>query len=192
MASLLGRDPRADDLVVLGVDAGQPAGGRDRLERAQQLTVRDSREALRMGLEGRELERRRAGVDERLHVGDRPARRDRRPQRDVDVRLALNVGDLGLERVDAVDRTGGVVGHVDDRRDAAGRGRQRAALDPLAVVAAGVDVDVDGSREQQRVAEIEAATGLAQLLDAAVANRDTGPLRRAAGGHDPTRELLDH
>ncbi len=38
-----------------------------------------------------------------------------------------------------------------------GGGRQRAAFDPLAVVAACVDVDVDGSRQQQRVAEVEPA-----------------------------------
>ncbi len=63
---LLGRDPGADDLVVLGVDSGQTAGRSDRLERAQQLTVGDPREPLRVGLKGRELERRRARVDQRL------------------------------------------------------------------------------------------------------------------------------
>jgi hypothetical protein len=52
-------------------------------------------------------------------------------------------------------------------------------------------MDIDGSGEQQRVAEIQPAAGLAQLVDAAVSDRDTGPRRPAAGGQDPTRELLD-
>ncbi len=94
---LLGGDAGADDLVVLGVDPGQPAGLRDRGERAQQLGVGDPREALWVGLEGGELERRRARVDEIADLLDRAARRDRRPQRDVDDRLAAHIADLGVE-----------------------------------------------------------------------------------------------
>ena len=58
---LLGCDPGADELVVLGVDSGQTTGRRDRLERAQQLGIGDPGKALRMGLECRQLERRGAG-----------------------------------------------------------------------------------------------------------------------------------
>ena len=68
---LFGGDPGADDLIVLGVDPGQAAGLRDRGERAQQLGVGDPREALRVGLEGGELERRRARLDEVTDLFDR-------------------------------------------------------------------------------------------------------------------------
>ena len=136
--------------------ARPPARG-DGGERAQQLAVGDAREAPRVGLERRELERRRAGVDELLHVLDRPARRNRRPQRDVDDGLPPDVCDLGRERRRRVDRAlGVVVGHVDDRRHAAGRGGAGAACDPLAGIAAGMDVDVDGTGEQERVAVVAA------------------------------------
>ena len=101
VAAVAGRhlrgDPGPDDLIVLGVHSGQSAGAGDRREGAEQLGVGDPRKPLRMGLEGRELERRRAGIDELLHLLDRSSRRDGRPQRDVDHGLPLHIGDLRPE-----------------------------------------------------------------------------------------------
>ena len=191
---LLGRDPGADDLVVLGVHADQAARLRDRGERTQHLSVRDAREALRVGLEGGQLERGRAGVDEVGDLVDRAAGRDRRPQRHVDDRLAAHVGDLGLERGQRVDGAGGVVGHVDDRRHAAGGRRARAPLDPLLGVAARVDVDVDGAGEEERVPVVIRAgggrVGRTNVDDAPLRHRHAGAAHRSVGLEDLTRDLL--
>ena len=72
---LLGGDAGADDGVVLGVDSGQAAGLCDRGERAQQLGVGNPRKPLWVGLEGGELERRGARVDEIPDLVDRASRR---------------------------------------------------------------------------------------------------------------------
>ncbi len=101
MAGLnLGGDPGTHDLVVLSVDPGQAAGVGDGSEGGQQLSVGDTREPLRVGLEGRQLEGGGAGGHERLHILDPPAGRDGGPQSDIDVGRALHVGHLVLERVE--------------------------------------------------------------------------------------------
>ena len=122
----LGVDSGAHDLVVLGVHAGHAPGGRNRGEGGEQLAVGDPRETLRVGLEGRELERRGARLHELRHVLDRPAWGTVAQTR-LDVRLAPDVGDLRGERLRRLHRALGVVGHVDDRRDASGRGGAGAA-----------------------------------------------------------------
>ena len=160
---LLGRDPGAHDLVVLGVDAGQAAGGGDLLERRQQLPVGDPREALRVGLEGRELERGGPGGDERRDLVDRARGAAPSPTAPTSTCASRSTSaTLAANASSGVDRTGGVVGHVDDRRHAARGGGARAALDPLAVVAAGVDVDVHRAGQQQRVAEVERRRAVAR------------------------------
>ena len=193
----LGVDPGADDVIVLGVHAGKAAGRRDPRECRQQLAVGDPREALGVRLEGRQLERRGAGLDERGDVLDRAARRHRRPQRDVDAGLALDRGGLGRERLRRLDRAVGVIGHVDDRRDAAGGGGGRAAIDALLRRAAGVDVDVDRARQHEGVAEIEhaitrqASASLADGRDPALVDRRHAPARGHPGQHEPSCDLLD-
>ena len=104
------------------------------------------------------------------------ARRRRAPRARTSATLASNASTLSIG-------PGGVVGHVDDRRHAAGRGRPRAALDPLAGVAAGVDVDVDGAGEQQRVAEVERRPPASHSRSTRPSRIvTTGPLRRAVRG----------
>jgi hypothetical protein len=109
------------------------------------------------------------------------------------VGLARHVGDLGLQRRDAIDRAAGVVGHVDDRRHAAGRGRPGGPLDSLLCVAARMDVDVHRAGEQQRVTEVRRApTGLADAVDATVGNRQAGAGRGSVSHQDAAGNVLDH
>jgi hypothetical protein len=53
-----------------------------------------------------------------------------------------------------------------------------------------VHVNVDGAGEQERVAEINSASRLTELDDAAVVDRQPGPARRATWIKDATRDLL--
>ena len=99
-----------------------PSARADR-HRQQELAVGHAREAHGMGLERRDLEGRGTRRVQRLDLAEPAARRDRGVERDVDDRLGLDVRDLRLEARERVDRLGIVVGHVDDRRHAAGGGR---------------------------------------------------------------------
>ena len=111
------------------------------------------RELLDAGVEQEALEAEDAGVVERREVGD--VARDRAaPEADVDPGLAGGDRALGLERGDRRRRRDAVERHVDDRRDAAGRGGAGRAGEALPLGAAGlvdVHVRVDEAGQQHLV-----------------------------------------
>ena len=86
------------------------------------------------------------------------ARHDAAPERDVDVTLAARRRPLRLERRRGRRRGHAVERHVDDRRDAAGRGRARRGIEPFPVGAArlvDVDVRVDDARRDDEIAGVD-------------------------------------
>ena len=128
---LLGGDPGADDLVVLGVDSGQPAG---------RAIAAKARSSWASGIRGKRW----GWVSKVESLNAAAPASTRAPTSSIGPRGGTvahsatsmtasrpTSADLGLERRQRVDRPAGVVGHVDDRRHPARRRRARAQLDAL-------------------------------------------------------------
>lgn len=114
----------AHGLVVLVVHACDEAGWRDRGKSVVQDRRRNAGEALRVRLEGRELERRRTGPEHVGHVARTVRRADRAEQREIHARFAAGRIRLLGEPLAGADQVPVVIGHVDDGRHAAGRRRR--------------------------------------------------------------------
>ena len=77
-------------------------------------------------------------------------------ERDIDVALALHRLRLGAQQLAVPDRLGIVIRHVDQGRDAAGRGGARGAAEPVLIgLAAGIDLSVDHARHHPLAAGID-------------------------------------
>jgi hypothetical protein len=178
---------------VLGVHDQQPVEGRDLAHDRLELSRVQWRELVDAGVQQEALESEDAGVVQRAQLGE-VARNRAAPEADVDVRLGR--GGLSLEvqgryvasRRDAVER------HVDDRGDAAGRGRFGRAGEALPLGApwvVHVNVRIDEAGHQHLVV---GQRHLVRAVELGVVRRDgndlpvthpNSPRHLAAGGNYP-------
>ena len=158
--------------------------------RLAQLALADVRELVDARVDHERLAAEHAGprqVDQRAGV----AGHDAAPEADVDGALALAGGDLGVERGARRRHRGGVERHVDDGRDAAGRGGARRRVEAFPLGAAGlvdVDVRVDQPGRDDQVADVDHVRQRHPLghdrLDP-LAGDQHGAGRHAVGAHHP-------
>ncbi len=196
------RDPRglhfgdrgAHHFVVLVVHASGEAVPGDLGEAGKQSLRRDARKTLRVGIERRELEGARAGLDHVSDVLGAVLGRDRAIEREVDARLGAGLGGLLPNPVAVADEKTGVIRHVDDGGDAArGRGAGRPDEILLILLRARMDLRVDGAGQDIGAAEIvpvrrRGRRSGADALDEPVANGDPAVVDHAIGAHHTSRD----
>ena len=98
-----------------------------------------------------------ARVNERLDVAF-VSGNDAAPERDVHVTVPTSGAAFRFERLDTRRRRNAVEGHVDDRRDAAGRRRARGRIEAFPVGAArlvDVHMRVDDAGRYEKVAAVD-------------------------------------
>ena len=149
-------DVLARELLHLIVHAAGETARRDQRKRIVQEVLLDARKASRRRLERRELEGTCARLDQTrdgrgaVRFGNGGAKRH------IDVALALHRLRLGAQQLAVPDGLGIVVRHVDQGRDAAGRGGARGAAEPVLIgLAAGIDLSVDHARHHPLAAGID-------------------------------------
>lgn len=113
--------------------AGRESRRRHRRETFRHQRRRDAREALGIRAESRELEGGDSGLCLLGNLRGSLGRVDGAVKREIDPRLLSRVGDLALDRRRRADEVSFVIGHVDDRRDAA-RGRRARGPDEVLLI----------------------------------------------------------
>ena len=112
---------------------------------------------------------------------------DRRIEREIDARLRAGLGDLLLHALAGANQKIGVIGHVDDGGDAAGR---RGARGPdeilLILLRTGMHLRIDRARQHIGLSEIVTLARLrrravADPRDAAIADSDIAIVDDALG-----------
>ena len=143
----------AHHFVVLVMDARGESSPADGAKGGEKDLRRNARKALWMSTEGREFEGRRPRIDQFIDPHSAFFWIDCGIKREIHPRLSPGALRLGAKAFSGGDQAIVVIGHVDDRRHAAGRGaagRPDKILLPLLTAAMDLSVDRAGKHKKAR------------------------------------------